>query len=140
MTRSIPKKGGRTSVDRPKLALALALDQLRVDDQLVVTRVDRLARLVGDLHRLVEQMTATGATFRCLQQGGVATTTSTGELILAILGVLAEFENDIRRERQRDGIEKAKERAVYRGRPATIDEQQIASLADAGLGATEMVR
>jgi DNA invertase Pin-like site-specific DNA recombinase len=110
------KRSGRTAVDRPELTRAL--DQLRAGDQLVVTRLDRLARSVGDLHRLVDQVNATEATFRCLQQGGVDTTTSTGKLMLAILGAVAEFENDIRRERQRDGIEKAKERGIYRGRPA----------------------
>lgn len=132
------KKSGRTAVDRPELARAL--DQLRTGDQLVVTRLDRLARSVEDLQRLVEQINATGAAFRCLQQGGVDTTTSTGKLMLAILGAVAEFENDIRRERQRDGIEKAKEKGIYRSRPATIDEQQIASLSEAGLGATEITR
>lgn len=132
------KKSGRTAADRPELARAL--DQLRVGDQIVVTRLDRLARSVGDLHRIVEQINATGASFRCVQQGGVDTTTSTGKLMLAILGAVAEFENDIRRERQRDGIEKAKVNGVYRGRPPTIDEQQIASLSEAGLGATAIAR
>jgi DNA invertase Pin-like site-specific DNA recombinase len=53
---------------------------------------------------------------------------------------VAEFKNDIRRARKRDGIEKAKERGPYRGRPSTIDEQQIAWLANAGLGATAIAR
>jgi DNA invertase Pin-like site-specific DNA recombinase len=69
---------------------------------------------VGDLHRIIEQLNAAGVMFRCLQQGGVDTAaTSTGKLMLAILESVAEFENDIRRERQRDGIERAKDRGVY---------------------------
>lgn len=132
------KRSGRTAADRPELARAL--DQLRPGDQIVVTRLDRLARSVGDLHRIVEQITAAGAAFRCLQQGGVDTASSTGKLMLAILGAVAEFENDIRRERQRDGIEKAKERGVYQGRPATIDAGTIEVLRAEGFGATAIAR
>lgn len=132
------KRSGRTAKDRPELARAL--DQLRPGDQLIVTRLDRLARSVGDLHRLVEQISSAGAGFRCLQQGGVDTASSTGKLMLAILGAVAEFENDIRRERQRDGIDKAKQRGVYRGRPATIDRGRIEQLAASGEGATLIAR
>ena len=132
------KRSGRTAKDRPELARAL--DQLRPHDQLIVTRLDRLARSVGDLHAIVEQISAAGAGFRCLQQGGADTTSSTGKLMLAILGAVAEFENDIRRERQRDGIEKAKERGVYCGRPASIDVQRISHLSELGVGATAIAR
>src|SRR5687767_6345034 len=89
------KKSGRSAADRTELARAL--DQLRHGDTFVVTRLDRLARSVADLHRLIEQIATAGAAFRCLQQGGVDTATSTGKLMLAILGAVAEFENDIRR-------------------------------------------
>ena len=126
------KRSGRTAKDRPELVRAL--DQLRHADQLVVTRLDRLARSVGDLHRIIEKITASGAGFWCLQQGGVDTATSTGKLMLAILGAVAEFENDIRRERQRDGIEKAKERGAYQGRPTTIDPAVIRMMRDSGAG------
>jgi DNA invertase Pin-like site-specific DNA recombinase len=132
------KRSGRTARDRPELARAL--NQLRPGDEIVVTRLDRLARSVGDLHRLVDQINTTGAGFRCLQQGGVDTTSSTGKLMLAILGAVAEFENDIRRERQRDGIDKAKERGVYRGRPASIDAETVARLSASGIGATAIAR
>jgi len=97
------------------------------------------ARSIADLHRIIGQITA-GAAFRCLQQGGVDTATSTGKLMLSILGAVAEFENDIRRERQREGIEKAKERGVYRGRPTTIDGAVVAALCAEGLGATAIAR
>ena len=128
------KRSGRTADDR--LELARALDQLRAGDQLVVTRLDRLARSVGDLHRVIEQIASTGAAFRCLHQGGVDTTSSTGKLMLAILGAVGEFENDIRRERQRDGIERAKQAGTYRGRPAKIDAARVADLMSSGMGAT----
>lgn len=64
---------------------------------------------------------AEGATFRCLQQDGVDTSTSTGKLMLAIPGAVAESENDIRRERQKEGIERAMAAGVYRGRKPSID-------------------
>jgi DNA invertase Pin-like site-specific DNA recombinase len=132
------KRSGRTAADRPELVRAL--DQLRPGDQLVVTRLDRLARSVGDLHNIVGKISAAGADFRCLQQGGVDTASSTGKLMLAVLAAVAEFENDIRRERQRDGIERAKQRGIYRGRPKTIDPDQIRNLANSGLKPAAIAR
>ena len=57
-----------------------------------------------------------------------------GKLVLGILGAVAEFETDIRKERQRDGIEKAKKRGVYKGRPASIDADKVRELKAAGMG------
>jgi len=132
------KRSGRTAKDRPELTHAI--DQLRPGDQFIVTRLDRLARSVGDLHALIAQITEAGASFRCLQQSGVDTATSTGKLMLAILGAVAEFENDIRRERQRDGIEKAKNRGAYQGRPPSIAPSAIAALRAQGLGGSAIAR
>ena len=132
------KRSGKTAADPPELTRAL--DQLREGDTFVVTRLDRLARSVGDLHRITAQLVSACVNFRCLQQGGVDTTTSAGKLTLAILGAVAEFENDIRCERQRDGIERAKERGIYKGRPATISPAQIRLQASAGKGATAIAR
>lgn len=132
------KVSGRSTTDRPQLARAL--DQVREGDALVVTRLDRLARSVTDLHRIVAKLEDEKVAFRCLQQGGVDTSTSTGKLTLAILGAVAEFENDIRRERQRDGINQAKERGVYKGRQPTIDRTRIRELKAAGVGPAEIAR
>ena len=132
------KVSGRTAADRSQLQRAL--DQIREGDTFVVTRLDRLARSVGDLHHIVERLTAEHVGFRCLQQGGVDTSTSTGKLTLAILGAVAEFENDIRRERQRDGIEKAKRNGVYRGRKPSMDTARVRALKADGLGATAIAR
>lgn len=124
------KKSGRSAADR--LELGKALDQVRAGDVLIVTRLDRLARSVGDLHKIVGELDERGAAFHCLQQGGVDTSTSAGKLTLAILGAVAEFENDIRRERQRDGIERARELGVYRGRKPSVDRDAIAALYNGG--------
>jgi DNA invertase Pin-like site-specific DNA recombinase len=132
------KKSGKSAADRP--ALQRALDQVREGDALVVTRLDRLARSVTDLHKILERLTVEGVSFRCLQQGSVDTATSTGKLTLAILGAVAEFENDIRRERQRDGIAKAKARGIYRGRKRSIDAAAVLALKQNGMGASAIAR
>lgn len=132
------KVSGRTAADRPQLQRAL--DQVRSRDTFVVTRLDRLARSVSDLHRIIDRLTEEEVAFRCLQQGGVDTSTSTGKLTLSILGAVAEFENDIRRERQRDGIERAKQNGVYRGRPRAIDPLAVKALKDKGLGPAAIAR
>ncbi|WP_209349357.1 recombinase family protein [Pontixanthobacter sp. CEM42] len=121
-------------------ALQDALEWLREGDTLVVTRLDRLARSGKDLHAIIDQLQAKQVGFRCLQQGAVDTTTSMGKLVLGILGAVAEFETDIRKERQREGIEKAKKRGVYKGRPASIDAGKIRSMNAAGLGASAIAK
>lgn len=126
------KKSGRRASDREQLGLAV--DFIREGDTLVVTRLDRLARSVIDLHQIIAKVTAKGAAFRVLQQSGIDTSTSTGKLTLAVLAAVAEFEADIRAERQKDGIEAAKSRGVYKGRPATIDPAAIQSALAAGEG------
>jgi DNA invertase Pin-like site-specific DNA recombinase len=132
------KVSGRTAADRPQLSRAL--DQVREGDTLVVTRLDRLARSVVDLHRILERLASESVHFRCLQQSGVDTSTSTGKLTLAILGAVAEFENDIRRERQRDGIEQARQRGVYKGRKPSIDANKVRALRNEGVGPAAIAR
>lgn len=117
------KKSGRKASNREQLGHAL--DFIREGDTLVVTRLDRLARSVIDLHQIITRVTEKGASFRVLQQAGIDTSTSTGKLTLAVLAAVAEFEADIRSERQKDGIEAAKAKGVYKGRPATIDATAI---------------
>jgi DNA invertase Pin-like site-specific DNA recombinase len=131
------KESGR-SLER-RTELERAIDDLRAGDELIVTRLDRLARSVADLYGLLQKITTRRAGFICLQQSGVDVTSSTGKLLLGILGVVAEFENDLRRERQREGIEKAKAAGVYRGKQASIDPAKVLA-AYAELGAAEAAR
>lgn len=93
---------GTSSANREQLSLAL--DFARDGDVLIVTRLDRLARSVGYLHQIIEKLSGKSVGFQCLNQPGVDTDSSTGKLMLAILGAVAAFENDIRRERQLEGI------------------------------------
>lgn len=120
--------------------LIRALDYVREGDQFVVTRIDRLARSVTDLHDIVARLTAKGVGFRSLQQGEFDTTTATGRLFLSILGAIAEFETGLRRERQAEGIARAKARGAYRGRPATVDKAEVRRLRAEGVAAREIAR
>ena len=124
------KKSGRSASDREQLALAL--DFIRDGDTLIVTRLDRLARSVIDLHQIVARVTAKDAALRVLQQSGIDTSTSTGKLTMAVLAAVAEFETDIRAERQRDGIDAAKANGVYQGRKPTVDAAGIKAALAAG--------
>ncbi|MGQ2943707.1 MAG: recombinase family protein [Blastomonas fulva] len=132
------KRSGRTTDGRD--ALADAIDFVRDGDILTVTRLDRLARSVIDLHKIVIQLAAKGCGLRILQQSGIDTTTSTGKLTLSILGAVAEFEADIRKERQRDGIDRAKANGVYRGRKPSIDTNRIETLMAAGMNPAAIAR
>lgn len=104
--------------------LAEALRYVREGDVFLVCRLDRLARSMTDLRKIIDELTAKGVGFRCLQQH-IDTTSSEGRLMLNILGSFAEFEADIRRERQADGIAKAKLKGVYKRRPRSIDPERI---------------
>lgn len=132
------KRSGTTMTGRD--ALADALDYAREGDTLVVTRLDRLARSMIDLRQIVAGLADKGVTFRCLQQGAIDTTRSDGKLLLNILASFAEFETDLRRERQWDGIDKAKEAGVYKGRPVSIAGDKVRAMHEAGTGPVEIAR
>lgn len=132
------KMSGRSAKDR--IELGNALDFVRQGDTLIVTRLDRLARSVGDLLHVIERLTEKGVQFRCLNQSGVDTDSSSGRLMLTVLGAVAQFESDIRRERQMEGVAKAKAAGKYQGRPATINPDEVKALRQRGLGASQIAR
>jgi DNA invertase Pin-like site-specific DNA recombinase len=132
------KRSGTSTDGRVELADALSF--VREGDTLVVTRLDRLARSAGDLHAIVKQLAEKGCGFDCLQQPGMCTTSSTGKLLLGVLASIAEFEADIRRERQREGIERAKAAGVYKGRKPTVDVAAVRALRNQGLGGTQIAQ
>lgn len=125
------KRSGLSAKDRRQLEDAL--DYVREGDTFIVTRLDRLARSVGDLFTIIERLQEKQVAFRCLQQGGVDTDSSTGRLMLAILGAVAAFEADIKRERQLEGIQRAKAAGVYKGRKRSIDTDEVRRLKEEGL-------
>ncbi len=86
--------------------LASVLEFLRRGDELVVTRIDRLARSIGDLQDIVRELKRKGAFLRAADQP-IDTSTAAGKAFLDMLGVFAEFETNLRRERQLEGIAKS---------------------------------
>ncbi|MGY9039411.1 MAG: recombinase family protein, partial [Rhodobacterales bacterium] len=107
------QKSGTNLEGRPELKIIL--DFIHPGETLVVTRIDRLARSLSDLQTIVTQLKAKGAHLAATEQP-VDTSTATGKAFFDMLGVFAEFETNLRRERQAEGIAAAKNRGVYRGR------------------------
>jgi DNA invertase Pin-like site-specific DNA recombinase len=131
------KRSGTTRQGRTELEAALRF--VRKGDVLCVTRLDRLARSMTDLAKILDTLTEKQVGFKVLQQA-LDTTTNEGRLLLHIMGAFAEFETAIRRERQAEGIVRAKAAGKYRGRKASIEPAQIAALKEAGLGASAIAR
>lgn len=131
------KHTGATTAGRSELETVLSF--LRPGDTLMVTRIDRLARSVADLERIVARLHEKGAHLRATEQP-IDTATPAGVAFLQMLGVFAQFETAIRRERQMEGIAKAKAAGVYKGRKPSVDPAQVRSLRDQGLGGSEIAR
>ena len=115
------------------------LEFLRKGDELVVTRIDRLARSMRDLQNVVYELTEKGVHLSATEQS-INTSTPEGKCFLDMLGVFAEFETRLRHERQMEGIKKAKEKGVYKGRKQTLDVAKIKELAAEGLMKTEIAK
>ena len=109
-------------------ALKQCLEFLRGGDTLLVSKFDRLARSTSDLYRIVTELAEKGISFKVLYDPSIDTTSRTGKLVMGILALIAEFENDIRRERQTDGIAKAMERGVKFGRKRELTEERAAEI------------
>jgi DNA invertase Pin-like site-specific DNA recombinase len=122
-----------------RVELATLLEFIRKGDSLVVTRIDRLARSIGDLQDIVRGLKAKGASLRATEQP-INTSTAAGKAFLDMLGVFAEFETNLRRERQMEGIAKAKAAGVYKGRKPSIDSTEVARLKGQGLGASKIAK
>jgi DNA invertase Pin-like site-specific DNA recombinase len=115
------------------------LDFLRPGDTIVFTRIDRLARSMKDLQDLVHELKRKGVTFKATEQP-IDTSTAAGKCFFDMLGVFAEFETNLRKERQREGIDAAMTRGVYKGRPPKIDAAQVRQMKAAGMGATAIAK
>ena len=111
------KRSGRQADSRPELQACLQF--VREGDTLVISRLDRIARSILDLAKIADQLKKKGVALRVLDQA-LDTGTSEGRLMFSLLGAFAEFENDIRAERQRDGILKARDRGVTFGRKRVL--------------------
>ena len=131
------KRSGTTTADRKELRITL--DILRKGDVLMVTRIDRLARSIGDLQDIVRELKAKGASLKAIEQP-IDTSTAAGKCFLDMLGVFAEFETNLRRERQLEGVASAKARGVYKGRKASIDPAKVRQMKAEGKGASAIAK
>ncbi|BBO86710.1 transposase (plasmid) [Desulfosarcina ovata subsp. sediminis] len=121
-------KASGKNTQRPQLDALLAF--VREGDTVVVHSMDRLARNLDDLRRLVQSLTQRGVRIEFVKE----CLTFTGEdspmanLMLSVMGAFAEFERALIRERQREGIALAKQRGAYRGRKKALSSERVAEL------------
>lgn len=112
---------------------------LREGDVLVVTRLDRLARSMDDLSGIARELEEKGVALRATEQP-VDTASAAGKAFFQMLGVFAEFETNLRKERQMEGIAKAKAKGVYKGRKPSVDVAEVKRLKAEGVGPAEIAR
>ena len=132
------EKVSGTSTDKRE-QLKQCLEFVREGDELVITRIDRLARSVLDLQLIVKQLMDKGVTLTSTEQP-ISTKDATSKCFLDMLGVFAELETNIRKERQMEGIELAKRKGVYKGGTQRIDVEEIKRLKSEGLGVTKIAK
>ena len=123
--------------------LEAALDYVREGDIFTVTKLDRLARSVGDLLEIVARLEAKKVSLRVLSMSGAQpldTGTATGRLMLAVIGAVGQAEREAMLERQREGIAKAKREGRYKGRVPTARRKadEIIRLKESGIRPSEI--
>lgn len=125
----------------PRKRLHDALEFTREGDTLVVTKLDRLARSVTDLGRIVEHLERHGVALHILNLS-LDTNNATGRLMINVVGSVAQFEREMMLERQREGIAKAKAEGKYRGRKPTARNraEDIRKLAQTGVTRAEIAK
>ena len=131
------KRSGTQRSGRAQLELALKV--LVKGDTLVVTRLDRLGRSLRDLANIAHEIEEAGAHLRVIDQS-VDTATSAGRAFFGMLAVFAQFETDVRRDRQADGIARAKKAGIYKGATPRIDRGEVRKLMAGGSGPSAIAR
>lgn len=128
LDKAFTDKASGKDVNRPQLEMMLSF--IREGDTVIVHSMDRLARNLDDLRKLVQSLTKRGIRIEFVKES----LTFTGEdspmanLMLSIMGAFAEFERALIRERQREGIAVAKQRGAYRGRKKSLSEDKVVEL------------
>ncbi len=131
------KRGGGSRENRSELDILLKF--MRPGDTLMVTRVDRLARSIRDLQNIIHELKERGIAIKATEQP-IDTSTAAGKFFLDMLGVFSEFETTVRKERQAEGIAKAKARGMYKGRKRFIDTAKVLRLKADGMGVTAITK
>lgn len=117
------EKASGTKLDG-RTELATLLEFMRAGDELVVMRIDRLARSIRDMQNIVHDLKQRGISLRATEQP-IDTSTAAGKAFLDMLAVFAEFETNLRRERQMEGIAKARANGVYKGGKKRVDDEAV---------------
>ena len=129
LDRTFTDKASGKDTKRPQLNAMLEF--IREGDMVIVHSMDRLARNLDDLRRMVQDLTAKGISVQFVTENLVFSadkSNHTSNLMLSVMGAFAEFERAIIRERQREGIELAKKKGVYKGRKKSLSTDQIVHL------------
>lgn len=135
------KLSGKTAKDRP--ALNMMIDWVREGDTVLVHSIDRLARDLRDLQTIIQNLIDKGVSITFKTEGLTFSASSDdafARLQLQMMGAFAEFERNIIRKGQAEGIAKAKAKGLYKGRPKTVDDSKVKQLKEAGMGATAIAR
>ncbi len=119
--------------------LAAILDFIRAGDELVVVRLDRLGRDTRDVLNIVHELDQREA-FLTVLDPHVTTRGEAGRIVLTVLGMVAQMERRFIKERQRDGIEKAKEARVYKGGTRRVDREAVKAMSAEGKGPSEIAK
>lgn len=122
-----------------RVELATVIEFLRAGDELLVTRLDRLGRDTRDVLNIVHECQQRGA-FVTVLDPHVSTRGEMGHIVLTVLGMVAQMERRFIKERQREGIEKAKAAGVYKGAKARLDHKLIRRLHSEGVGPSEIAK
>ena len=131
------KKSGTTREGRKELEILLEF--LRPGDTLVVTRIDRLARSVLDLQVIADLLLGRNVALKATEQP-IDASTPAGRGFFGMLGVFAEFETALRRERQMEGIAAAKKKGVYKGRKGSVPIDRIIDDRGAGMAPSAIAK
>jgi len=116
-----------SSLSSKRTQLQACLEYIREGDVLIVTRLDRLARSTLHLSQIAEELQRKGVNLQVIDQN-IDTSDATGRLLFNMLGAIGQFENEIRAERQMDGILKAKARGVQFGPQRKLSDEQLIEL------------
>lgn len=126
--RIYEERASGANANRPQLWQCI--NDLKPGDTLVFYKLDRVARSLGDLLRILQHVEKAGATIKSLTEP-IDTTTATGRLMLQILGAMAEFERSLIRERTAAGMRQAQAKGAKIGRPLSVDEETAQAIVDA---------
>lgn len=132
------KASGKSREGREQLQILM--DFVREGDTLVVTKLDRLARNTLDMLDIIQQLGDRGVGFKSLAEPWADTTSPAGKLMLTVMAGVATFERERIRERQLEGIARAKENGVYKGGKPKFSPEDIAKLQGEGLGVSQIAK